>query len=159
MPITVVSLPAIRWVLASRVLLTLVLSVSARTEQKTCKWLRFNLFYALDAPDNTTVSEDVVYVQEETVPGRVICKSRANPGTIRKTLPQSTFSMRFFWFILHSVFCLCFYQNPPTNGSSMIKPLYRAMFLSSIRQWAATIAAATFALPSINTAVTWPKPL
>uniref|UniRef100_A0A1A9VWA9 Ig-like domain-containing protein n=1 Tax=Glossina austeni TaxID=7395 RepID=A0A1A9VWA9_GLOAU len=32
-----------------------------------------------DAPDNTTVSEEVVYVQEETIPGRVICKSRANP--------------------------------------------------------------------------------
>ncbi|TMW46288.1 hypothetical protein DOY81_008631 [Sarcophaga bullata] len=31
------------------------------------------------APDNTTVSEEVVYVQEETIPGRVICKSRANP--------------------------------------------------------------------------------
>ncbi|XP_061395466.1 hemicentin-1 isoform X1 [Musca vetustissima] len=31
------------------------------------------------APDNTTVSEEVVYVPEETIPGRVICKSRANP--------------------------------------------------------------------------------
>ncbi|XP_059224059.1 uncharacterized protein LOC106090474 isoform X4 [Stomoxys calcitrans] len=31
------------------------------------------------APDNTTVSEEVVYVAEETTPGRVMCKSRANP--------------------------------------------------------------------------------
>ncbi|XP_037824691.1 uncharacterized protein LOC119612879 isoform X2 [Lucilia sericata] len=31
------------------------------------------------APDNTTVSEEVVYVAENTIPGRVICKSRANP--------------------------------------------------------------------------------
>ncbi|EDW79217.2 LOW QUALITY PROTEIN: uncharacterized protein Dwil_GK12999 [Drosophila willistoni] len=31
------------------------------------------------APDNTTVSESIVYVQEDTIPGRVICKSRANP--------------------------------------------------------------------------------
>ncbi|XP_075164374.1 neuromusculin isoform X2 [Haematobia irritans] len=31
------------------------------------------------APDNTTVSEEIVYVAEETTPGRVICKSRANP--------------------------------------------------------------------------------
>ncbi|XP_030385039.1 uncharacterized protein LOC115632156 isoform X2 [Scaptodrosophila lebanonensis] len=31
------------------------------------------------APSNTTVSENIVYVQEDTIPGRVICKSRANP--------------------------------------------------------------------------------
>lgn len=40
-------------------------------------------FHVTDAPDNTTVSEEVVYVQEETIPGRVICKSRANPGKER----------------------------------------------------------------------------
>ncbi|KAH8322053.1 hypothetical protein KR059_001059, partial [Drosophila kikkawai] len=31
------------------------------------------------SPDNTTVSENITFVQEDTVPGRLICKSRANP--------------------------------------------------------------------------------
>ncbi|XP_020816463.1 hemicentin-1 isoform X12 [Drosophila serrata] len=31
------------------------------------------------SPDNTTVSENITFVQEDTVPGRVICKARANP--------------------------------------------------------------------------------
>ncbi|KAH8233853.1 hypothetical protein KR032_000185, partial [Drosophila birchii] len=31
------------------------------------------------SPDNITVSENITFVQEDTVPGRVICKSRANP--------------------------------------------------------------------------------
>ncbi|KAM7357581.1 neuromusculin isoform 3-T4 [Cochliomyia hominivorax] len=39
----------------------------------------FTYFGIEYAPDNTTVSEEVVYVQEDTIPGRVICKSRANP--------------------------------------------------------------------------------
>ncbi|KAH8286528.1 hypothetical protein KR054_010889, partial [Drosophila jambulina] len=31
------------------------------------------------SPDNTTVSENILFVQEDTIPGRVLCKSRANP--------------------------------------------------------------------------------
>ncbi|KAH8258880.1 hypothetical protein KR038_011496 [Drosophila bunnanda] len=37
------------------------------------------------SPNNTTVSENITYVQEDTVPGRVICKSRANPGAFFKS--------------------------------------------------------------------------
>lgn len=33
-----------------------------------------------DAPDDISVSESIVYVQEHHIPGRVICKSQANPG-------------------------------------------------------------------------------
>lgn len=33
-----------------------------------------------DAPNNISVSENIVYVQEHHIPGRVICKSQANPG-------------------------------------------------------------------------------
>ncbi|XP_054735884.1 uncharacterized protein LOC129242947 isoform X2 [Anastrepha obliqua] len=32
------------------------------------------------APENSTVSEEVVYVQEGTIPGRVICNAKANPS-------------------------------------------------------------------------------
>lgn len=38
------------------------------------------------------MSENVVYVQEETIPSRVICKSRANPGKVE------TVSMMLFIF-------------------------------------------------------------
>ena len=45
-------------------------------------WQGFILFFLTDAPDNTTVSADVVHVEENTIPGRVICKSKANPGKL-----------------------------------------------------------------------------
>uniref|UniRef100_A0A6P4E4D2 Uncharacterized protein LOC108040062 isoform X8 n=1 Tax=Drosophila rhopaloa TaxID=1041015 RepID=A0A6P4E4D2_DRORH len=42
--------------------------------------IRSRTYFGIEyAPDNTTVSENIVYVQEDTIPGRVICKSRANP--------------------------------------------------------------------------------
>ncbi|KAH8351258.1 hypothetical protein KR084_001851 [Drosophila pseudotakahashii] len=42
--------------------------------------IRSRTYFAIEyAPDNTTVSENIVYVQEDTIPGRIICKSRANP--------------------------------------------------------------------------------
>lgn len=53
-------------------------------------------FYVTDAPDNTTVSEEVVYVQEETIPGRVICKSRANPGKGNILYYIQTYSIFYF---------------------------------------------------------------
>lgn len=51
-----------------------------------------------DAPDNTTVTEEVVYVQEETIPGRVICKSRANPG-----------KWGFFFYFFFVILCVVLY--------------------------------------------------
>ncbi|XP_043862054.1 uncharacterized protein LOC120447830 isoform X2 [Drosophila santomea] len=42
--------------------------------------IRSRTYFGIEyAPENTTVSEKIVYVQEGTIPGRVICKSRANP--------------------------------------------------------------------------------
>nr|NP_001246891.1 neuromusculin, isoform F [Drosophila melanogaster]AFH04562.1 neuromusculin, isoform F [Drosophila melanogaster]AHA95700.1 FI21256p1 [Drosophila melanogaster] len=42
--------------------------------------IRSRTYFGIEyAPENTTVSENIVYVQEDTIPGRVICKSRANP--------------------------------------------------------------------------------
>ncbi|EDV52815.2 uncharacterized protein Dere_GG16293, isoform G [Drosophila erecta] len=42
--------------------------------------IRSRTYFGIEyAPENTTVSENIVYVQEGTIPGRVICKSRANP--------------------------------------------------------------------------------
>ncbi|XP_041564220.1 uncharacterized protein LOC108136874 isoform X3 [Drosophila elegans] len=42
--------------------------------------IRSRTYFGIEyAPDNTTVSENIVYVQEDRIPGPVICKSRANP--------------------------------------------------------------------------------
>ncbi|XP_037718882.1 uncharacterized protein LOC119552963 isoform X5 [Drosophila subpulchrella] len=42
--------------------------------------IRSRTYFGIEyAPENITVSENVVFVQEDTIPGRVICKSRANP--------------------------------------------------------------------------------
>lgn len=35
---------------------------------------------SIDAPEDISVSENIVYVQEHHIPGRVICKSQADPG-------------------------------------------------------------------------------
>lgn len=46
-----------------------------------CNHLTFDIFMHLtDAPANITVSNETVYVHEDMIPGRVICKSKANPG-------------------------------------------------------------------------------
>ncbi|XP_065720779.2 hemicentin-1 isoform X14 [Drosophila suzukii] len=42
--------------------------------------IRSRTYFGIEyAPENITVSENIVFVQEDTIPGRVICKSRANP--------------------------------------------------------------------------------
>ncbi|XP_050742543.1 uncharacterized protein LOC108030804 isoform X3 [Drosophila biarmipes] len=49
--------------------------------------IRSRTYFGIEyAPDNVTVSENIVYVQEDTIPGRVICKARANPEPSYKWL-------------------------------------------------------------------------
>ncbi|XP_070071316.1 uncharacterized protein nrm isoform X6 [Drosophila takahashii] len=47
--------------------------------------IRSRTYFGIEyAPDNTTVSENILYVQEDTIPGRILCKSRANPEPLYK---------------------------------------------------------------------------
>ncbi|XP_017487290.1 PREDICTED: uncharacterized protein LOC108375658, partial [Rhagoletis zephyria] len=42
--------------------------------------IKSSTYFSIEyAPENSTVSDDRVYVQEGTIPGRVICNARANP--------------------------------------------------------------------------------
>lgn len=101
-----------------------------------------------DAPDDISVSESIVYVQERQIPGRVICKSQANPG---KWIANSV------CHLLHSRACIP--QNPSTSGCiQTILSRGATRWLSTIPSTAMT-PESTDVAPSISTEIAEPKQL
>ncbi|KMZ01268.1 uncharacterized protein LOC6739169 isoform X10 [Drosophila simulans] len=96
--------------------------------------IRSRTYFGIEyAPENTTVSENIVYVQEGTIPGRVICKSRANPEPSYKWIFKNETIANGNALIINTAMnrnddgtYTCFAYNK--HGSSIAKTVIKVQF-------------------------------